>query len=338
MDCSAALVFRERANIDLLIEVPLEGRRTDGKSLVVAVELKIDAKEAPRQLEKYREYVMEHYPKDEWHHAFVFLTLRGDEPSAPNLPFWIPLALSDVLPRFDEVAEGWGRSDKAVGLYQDYAAMMRRHLLDDDEFARIAGLIWSKHGPTLDKLNEFRPDMQADILEWIIDKLPDVFDEVEEEIQLKLFQDTSSKRIIRIAVNQWLDLPGFTSGGDKWVKSQSVLLVELADWKEGRLRLAYVMGYGADDVRQRIYDGAIAQKELKIARRSSGNLPLHKHLSARDVQKTSAYLSALEADTSIEELGKKALHELKTFLIKTLPIYNMIVMAACQDGTDDQSD
>jgi len=55
---------------------------------------------------------------------------------------------------------------------------------------------------------------------------------------------------------------------------------------------------------------------------------LHKHLSARDVQKTSAYLSALEADTSIEELGKKALHELKTFLHQgTLShFYNMIVI------------
>ncbi|MFT6272368.1 MAG: hypothetical protein ACJA0F_001209 [Dinoroseobacter sp.] len=38
------------------------------------------------------------------------------------------------------------------------------------------------------------------------------------------------------------------------------------------------------------------------------------------------------------QLGKKTLQELKTFLIKTLPIYHKIVVAACQHGTDDQSD
>jgi len=51
---------------------------------------------------------MEHYPKGRMHPCLVFLTLRGDEQVRPNLPFWIPLALSDCLARLTKLLEAVG--------------------------------------------------------------------------------------------------------------------------------------------------------------------------------------------------------------------------------------
>jgi hypothetical protein len=66
-----AVVYRERDNIDILVELPT-------LKLVVAIENKIDAKVGDRQLERYREYLRSAFPH--YRRLLVLLTPDGADP------------------------------------------------------------------------------------------------------------------------------------------------------------------------------------------------------------------------------------------------------------------
>jgi PD-(D/E)XK nuclease superfamily len=67
-----AIIYRERDNIDILIELP-------NLKLVVAIENKVDAGEADGQLERYAERLKSAFP--DYRRLLVFLTPAGSQPS-----------------------------------------------------------------------------------------------------------------------------------------------------------------------------------------------------------------------------------------------------------------
>ena len=332
MNATNAIVYRERWNIDILIEIPKNSFDHLDKGLVLVIELKIDASESQHQLASYRDRVLDEYSKDEWQLCFVFLTPSRVEPSMQNADLWTPASLLDTLSSFDAAIETKSITSRAFELYKDYRSMVQKHLEEDAELVELAKRIWSKHRKALETLLDYRPDKQAEILDWIRRNVDEVVAKIEETSNIKLQPVTHGPRILRYVVKDWLEITGFNSGDESWVESASLLVLEIADWGEGRIRASFVLGPCENqDLRKQIYSLAREsheKNEIKINRLTAEPNGKFKHLSSMDIQTKDNYIKGEDQDISADELAKKALAKLAKFLKKDVPIYDQILKNA----------
>lgn len=326
-DLSSALVYRERSNIDFLIEIPANALGNDAKGLVITVELKVDASESKHQLGKYYNQIMADYQADEWELAFVFLTLDATAPSEANSKIWIPVGIVDVINRLDIEVQTQRYSGEAVELFKSYSAMIRRHLVDDENMAQLAKSIWAKHREALEALYEYWPDLQAEIIDWIRDNPAELSDAVKKATGFTLLAETSSTRLLRFGVSEWRELQGFQDGDTSWVESGSLMVLELTDWGNGRLRFSFVLGPGGADVRETIYRRVLKRVDagdIKIGRRTR-ELKNWKHFSATDVQTSKEYTTAEDSEVTAEVLGRSVVKKMAAFLKINLPTYDKLL-------------
>ncbi|MGU9961429.1 MAG: PD-(D/E)XK nuclease family protein [Candidatus Puniceispirillales bacterium WSBS_2018_MAG_OTU23] len=335
MDCSNAIIYREKSNIDLLIEI----ESASGERLVVAVEMKIHASEAKHQLKKYSENVQKRYPNDKWNQQFAFLTLDKSEASDDR---WIALSFSDVIDRFDKVVKNSKFEGKAVELYNDYTAMMRKHLMPDQksELEKLSRRIWQNHRQAMDVLVRYEPNLQSEILDWIARNwaMPDIGEE-----KFRIKPDTSSPKILRFQVEEWLKTTEFQTGNDDkngehpWVKSESLVSIELY-FGDTKCRLSFVLGPGNQGNREKIYAEAKKRHddstdEFKLGKRTENLNSQYKHLlsfvlvdikNIIELEKTT--------DEYVKEAGKEILDKIKEVLKEQLPIFTDLLKTALEKG------
>ncbi|MEP3629186.1 MAG: PD-(D/E)XK nuclease family protein [Hyphomicrobiales bacterium] len=329
MNATNVIVYRERWNIDILVEIPKNSFDYLDKGLVFVIELKIDASESQDQLAKYRDRILKEYDEDEWLFCFAFLTPDTAEPSSKNAAYWTPVSLLETLSSFDASIEAKSITGRAFELYKDYRTMVQKHLEEDTELVELAKRIWSKHRKALETLLDYRPDKQAEIIDWIRQNPAETIGIVEGESNITLQPDTHGPRILRYVVKDWLEIDGFNSGDKNWVESASLLVVEITDWGQGRIRASFVLGPSADqDLRERIYSLAkLSHKnnEIKINRLTADPKGKYKHLSAIDIQTKEIYLKGEDEDISAEILAKDALKKFALFLSKDVLVYDQII-------------
>ena len=258
MDFDTAGVEREWRSIDLLVVLP------DAK-MVIAFELKIDAKEHGQQLRRYRAVVQEHYPgREGWHEILVFLTKRGSEPSEFG-EGWFALELSDVAKELDRiVANGLGR-DTARDHLASYLAMLRRHHLPNDRLDDLAAKLWSQHREALQFLMERSPQSGAGIFGRLYEDREVLAKRLSEEAEIPIVLDDSTRTNIRFAVPGWDRFPNMLTA-ENWTASNRLLLLELApDGDRNAIRVRFVIGQGNPAVRQKLY-GVLDSAGLKSKR------------------------------------------------------------------------
>ncbi len=321
MNCSNAIIYREKSNIDLLIEI----ESASGESLVVAVEMKIHASESEDQLEKYSDHVIKRYPNDKWNHRFAFLTLDKSEASKKS---WIALSFSDVIDRFNKVVKNSKFEGKAVELYNDYTAMMRKHLMPDQksELEILSRRIWQNHRQAMDVLVRYEPNLQSEIYSLISEQLPRMIESFAIEC------DTISGRYLRFSVSEWLKIKEFQTGDGKWAESKSLVSVEISYNKSNKYYLYFVLGPGVQGNREKIY---IEAKKMGVL---SGNIA--KELSPMYQQlKKFELISAKNIDDFkgtdeeyVEKTGKEILAAIKIRLEEQLPIFTDLLKNALEKG------
>ena len=333
MDCSNAIILREKSRIDLLIEIEINAV----KGVVVAVEIKVDATESKGQLNKYRSYIESHYPSKKWVHRFAFLTLDGrDASEETDKEYWAPLTFEEVIGRFDQVVENSKLEGRAVDLYQDYSTMIRRHLMHskDSEIAILSRRIWKRHRQALKTLIDYEPNFQSELFEWILEK--ENWEKLTSDLKKKLpqftiEQDTSTQKIRRFKVVEWLKIKGFRTGDGTWVVSKSLVSIELYAWGP-RFRLSFVLGPGDQDNRNKIYELAKKwhdEKKIKLGKKSAALSTNYKHLSSIDLIRMEEDKEEEEKDF-IEKNGKKLSKNIIDKLESYLPIYNNLLKEALE--------
>ena len=331
MSATKSIVFRERWNIDILIEIPSTSFDHLEKDLVIVIELKIGARESSHQLSKYHERIMEEYPTEKWEHCFIFLTPDGIDPSEKNKDIWAPVSLIKVIQNFDHTVDDMSFNGKAVDLYRDYSLMLRRNFLKDEELSKIAKRLWAKHRKALETLYYYWPDLQVEILDCIRRNPSYLVDHVEKKAGFKLSVETHEAYILRFVVDDWKKIEGFCDGSSEWVKSAALVVIELTDWGDGSLRGSIVLGPGEQTVREAIYKRvllSVDEGNIKIDQRTATPQGSCTHLSSREIQRKDAYKKAEEDETSAEEMAEKALEKMSAFLIKNLPAYDTIIREA----------
>ncbi len=328
LDCGNAVLFRERANIDILIEIPSNSSKPDHKGVVVAIELKIAASESEHQLTKYLDYILDEYSGEQWQKEFVFRTLDATDQMHDKTNSWVPVSLISLVDRLDQTVSQLNVSGRAVDLFSDYSSMIRRNFVEDEELAKIARQIWTKHRAALDELYKYRPDLQAEIIAWLTANWKKLATKVQSSASLTLELENSAPRVLRFSVKEWQEMPGFCGDDRTWIPSGGLIAIELSDWGNGKLKMSIVLGPGDAESRSRVYEEVLKHVEcgeIKIGRKTSTLAPRWKHLSAEYVQTERNYEKAVDNEKSAEELAELVISKSAKFLASHLPIYTSIL-------------
>jgi len=230
-DLHGATVHREWQNIDILIlEESLE--------LAIIIENKIDGTESPGQLKKYRETVAKNFHKFKM--LCLYLTPEGEIPSDENYIAVSYELICQVVENLLKTKESVIGRDLLI-LIRNYAEMLRRHIVGESEITRLCQQIYRKHQPALDLIFEHKPDLQADIRQYLEDLV---------DRNTELLKDHCSKAYIRFLPREW-DEPRLSKGRD-WVPSNRMLLFVFHNFPS-ELSLRLYIGPGEQEVRKKLF-------------------------------------------------------------------------------------
>lgn len=130
-DLDSAVIYRERENIDLLIEI-------NQLKLVVVVENKIGASVGDGQLVRYKEMVKARYPG--FRYLFILLTPEGLEPDDAD---YVPLSYAEIGDLVDAAIEHDEVGADVSLILRHYVQMLRRHIVPDNQLASLARQLMS---------------------------------------------------------------------------------------------------------------------------------------------------------------------------------------------------
>ena len=234
-DLDNVIVHRERHNIDILL-------LDDENKVAVIIENKVISAEHGDQLTRYREIAEQYYP--DYRKLFLFLTPEGEEPSDPE---YIPIDYGLIVALIEKLLEARASTlgPDVLTLTTHYAVMLRRHIVDESEIKRLCEQIYRKHQRALDLIYEYRPDLQAEIYEYLIELINNNPD---------LAIDHCSKSYVRFFPQEW-DTPTLNQG-EGWTPSGRISLFEFVN-SPTSLRLKLYVGPGPMEIRQKLLDIAL---------------------------------------------------------------------------------
>lgn len=241
-------VQREWRNIDLLL--------TDAAHrLAVIVENKVRSQEHSDQLRRYRATVEAQFPG--WKVLGLYLTPAGEPPSDD---MYVPVDYGVVADTVEAVAESRGPSlEPAVhALMTHYSAMLRRHLVEDSEIARLCQQIYRNHQRALDLILEHRPDDQAVMRDFLVNLISARGDLVLQNV---------SKRRVHFTIPDWDRWLAPT--GDQWRPDGQLLYFQFRN-EPTKVNIELVVGPGPQELRDLLISAArTTGSPLKATSRST---------------------------------------------------------------------
>lgn len=187
----------------------------------------------------------------------IFLTPFGDE--ASDTQNWISFDYDSLINIVEKGLAFKGDSLKgSVKLFlEQYIAIIRRHIVGDNELEEICRKIYFKHKKALDLIYEYKPDIYSDIaneLEKLIEEIPN------------LILDSSSKTYIRFSTEKLDELLGKKGSG--WTSTKRLLLFEVQN-RNHKVELKLIIGPGDEDLRKQIYEVAKENQNIFKPRKYS---------------------------------------------------------------------
>ena len=241
-DINKAYVYRERDNIDLLIEI-------DTLKLVVVIENKVDAKAGDGQLNRYWEATEARYPKHR--KLYVYLTPLGDESGHPRYVSFSYVRLTEILDKLGTTAS---IALETAIIVRHYVEMLRRHIVPDERLRELAAKLYERHTEALDFIFECRPQ-QGGVLEALYDRIEQVGG---------LLIDSRGANVVRFAPDAWESLKSIRCDTSNWTHTGRALLFELKTFVNapGRVNLALVLGPASPEARLKFYEAARSDPEM----------------------------------------------------------------------------
>lgn len=312
-----ARILREWRNIDILIELPSS---SDVKSLVVAVELKIDAVESDAQLSKYKDIIEREYSSDKWDHSFVFLTKDGHSAREENQQHWSAVNLETVIAGFEKIAETNSFEGQSFDLAQSYFKMLRRHILPNKELEKLVSDIWKDHKEALGILCEHRPDYLGSIYKELKSRnMAEKFS----ESGFTICEEKSGIRMIRFYVEAWED-EKLKNANCNWSDAKRILLIEMGSWNKNEIRIALMIGPSdGGDIRDRLIKGLseVGPEYSHVITSKSKYIRVASEVLLLDAQ----LLKAHENDDEIGPLCDSIIEKGNSFFEKTVKDCDVVI-------------
>ncbi|WP_269514044.1 PD-(D/E)XK nuclease family protein [Brevundimonas subvibrioides] len=239
-----AVVYRERDNIDILIELP-------SLKLVVAIENKIGASAGDGQLRRYSDKVSQVYPNHK--RLFVFLTPDGTSADEEG---YIAYGYADMADTLESLVRDELTEHSEAGLVvRHYVEMLRRHVVHDEKLQALAIALYERHKEAFDFIFDARPAATS-----LVTVVRDSALAVE-----GLIEDSGSTNLFRFAPEVWDERLTIIKGDPtKWSKTGRGLLFEVKTYNgsPGRVNVSLILGPGDASMRAGVYAEALAQPHL----------------------------------------------------------------------------
>lgn len=240
-----AIVYRERDNIDILIDAP-------GLNMVIAIENKIDTRAGDGQLERYSEYLKSAFPNHR--RLLVFLTPAGIQPDHDGYVAYDYDDLTKTLEALMEKAPE-PTPDATLLIVRHYIDMVRRHIVQNEQLRALALALYERHREAFEFIFECRPKPQS-----LLTVLQSRVQSVE-----GLLVESSGSNLFRFVPTVWdRRLANIKRDPTKWSKTGRGILFEgkIYPDKPGRVNIALILGPGRAEIRSRVYQAASSQPQL----------------------------------------------------------------------------
>jgi hypothetical protein len=301
-DLDQLTVQREWRHIDILL-------RDDHHRLAVIIENKVDSIEHSQQLRRYWQTASRQFP--DWNILGLYLTPDLREPSDDR---YIPVDYVLV----ESVIEGLVASRASVigpdvlTLMRHYRQLLRRHIMPDSDIAQLCQRIYRKHQRALDLIYEHRPDLQAELRDYLLELIAGT---------PGMILDHSTKTWVRFVPESWEATP--LRNGQGWVPSNRMLLFEFGNGPD-RLHLKLTIGPGPQEIRERLFNMAMKHiPPFVIGKKRGASLRgKHKAVYVRDFLRQQDYEGA-----ALEDLTPKIRKAWTRFLDRELPRFTEVIKA-----------
>lgn len=166
MDFYSFTVQREWNNIDILLV-------SDQEKTVIAFENKVGSHEHSNQLNRYRKILEKVYPN--YCRIYLYLTPDGELPSDEE--HWDVMTYSDIVDTLKSVSNSIDLIPDVRLMIDNYIAVIRRDIVDDQQLIEICDKIYKKHQKALDLIFEHRVDNRGQIAATVRETLQQMSDD-----------------------------------------------------------------------------------------------------------------------------------------------------------------
>ena len=160
MDFYSFTVQREWNNIDILLV-------SNEEKTLIAFENKVGSHEHGDQLNRYRKILEKAYP--DYCRIYLYLTPDGELPSDEE--HWDVMTYFDIVDMLEKVSSGIDLIPDVRLMIDNYIAVIRRDVVDDQQLIEICDKIYKKHQKALDLIFEHRVDNRGQIAATIRETL-----------------------------------------------------------------------------------------------------------------------------------------------------------------------
>jgi hypothetical protein len=205
-------IFREYKNIDIILL---------SDDFVIAIENKILSTEHSNQLSRYEEIVKRDFKNI--NHAFIYLTLAGDEPEKlENSCVYVNYSYINIVTILNQIVTIYNDilPDKALVYINDYIEVLRRFVMQEDQATKIAQELYKNHKEAIDFIIETKPDRLLSIM-------PIALDVINEAGYIPGTQNKGYARFLTPEINNII--PKNSING--W-KNQELFLFEISMWSK----------------------------------------------------------------------------------------------------------
>lgn len=257
-DLRQTLVRREYEHVDILLT-------NEAHKFALVIENKTWTTEHDDQLNVYYQIVKHTYP--DWLVFGIYLTPRGAVPfRKEDRERYLPLSYEAVCKSIVGILEDAVKVDDAVRVsIEQYAGMVGRKLLENDEIVKQCQEIYDKHSRALDLIWKYRRDAQEQIKETV-EAL------ITHEDRLEL--DGSRKDLITFGVKDW-DTPALLIPTEQGQSRRMLLFEFWNDPKRKVLNLNLFIQSGPGHLPERLRE--IAKRHRDVFRESRRH-PGERHL------------------------------------------------------------
>ncbi len=314
MDFQSAIVRPEWNRIDILIEVP-------DQKLIVAIELKINAKEHSQQLSRYRAAVQKEWPDSKY--LFLFLTKNGDDPSEDDGGGWQTIELGDLASELAVVAGRATGDTLAREMLSAYLAMLGRHHLDDDRLEGLATNLWAKHRGALEFLADRRPDAVGDLFKRIVDGGVSLAQQIHAQCGEPVIVDYSRRASVYFAVPAWDSVSEFACA-EGFTPSNRILLLEVTKAGADYFRCYFLIGRGDQKMREKLFF------QLKNEGADVGK----KNQPTKEWNRLASFRISLKnlEDQDLDALAGRVFTQIRDFAAKHIPVYTKALTPLMKDS------
>lgn len=228
IDLNKVKIFREWKHIDILIV---------HDDFVIAIENKVYSSEHSNQLKRYKDKIIEAFPKKD--KGFVFLTPDGVNPKdEADLKDYVPISFDIIRSRIEIILDVYEESlsDRVKTYIEDYLLIINREIMKNHPSIDLAKELYKNHKEAIDFILEHKPDRISDIKEII-----------ESTIKSNGYHlQTCNKYYARFLTTKLVDVIP-KSGINGWKENESFLF-EVAYWEKG-LTIKFVISPGNENNR-----------------------------------------------------------------------------------------